>query len=75
MRGITKEEMKKVYPDLISQDTEEIDRQWMLRHAVFEEEFSCNKCSSAVYISQDPKGYDATLGCLNPECDNKAIVR
>jgi len=75
MRAITKDEMAKAHPDYISEGDEDIDRDWMLRHAVFEEEFSCNKCGSAVYICQDPQGYDASLDCLNPECDNKAIMR
>jgi len=74
MRGITKEEMRQIYPEYISED-DNIDENWRIRHAVFEEEFSCNECGSPIYIRQDPKGYDASLGCLNPECDNEAIMR
>lgn len=74
MRRITDEEMAKAHPDYVSEG-DKVDNEWKLRHAVFEEEFSCNKCGSAVYICQDTKGYDANLGCLNPDCDNEAIMR
>lgn len=73
MRAITEKEMVKINEFI--DNPEELEGEWQLRHVVFEDEFSCNECGSPVYIRQDSKGYDATLGCLNPDCDNKAIMR
>jgi len=73
MRRIKREELNQISASTVKK--EEISENTILKHSVFEEEFSCNECGSPVYIRQDPKGYDATLGCLNPECDNKAIMR
>jgi len=69
MRDITRKELKEIknYSEPISEET-------ILDHYVLDE-FECSECGEDIVLRQWGKSHDAGVQCLNPECDNEAIMR